>query len=263
MQEIEIMFLNAIWFFRDCACMIKNRDSIIFLETDFYIIDDADYINSFEYQRKNLVELRRRILEYGYSLTEEKVDHITYDLYNIALKSIDFANIDLFVAIGSGGKIIGESLLKFHQTLNVIWVKFNRSWKNNSVEEFEFDFSNLNIAGKNVIVLDDVVVTGSSIRKVIEQLNKRKCNVMGCLVGITNEEYLKINQQYSLYVARCISNGKKMKDKSDPLWYPAIYSIRHIFNFENGLENFSEIFAHKYFSDDLEVVNTLEKFKRS
>lgn len=242
--------------------MIKHKDSIILLETDFYIIDDTDYINSFEYQRKNLVELKRQILEYGYSLTEEKVDHIAYDLFSIARKSIDFSNIDLFVAIGNGGKIIGESLLKFHQTLNVKWVKFNRIWKNDSVEEFEFDFSDLNITGKNVILLDDVVVTGSSIRKAIEQLNKRKCNVMGCLVGTTNEDFLKNNLRYSLYVARCISSGKKMQDKRDPLWYPAIYSIRHIFNFENGLENFSKTFAHKYFCDDLSVVNTLEKIKR-
>ena len=55
----------------------------MFIETDFYIINDLDYIDSSEYQRKNLVKLKMQIREYGYILKEEKLDRISYDLYNI------------------------------------------------------------------------------------------------------------------------------------------------------------------------------------
>ena len=57
----------------------------MFIETDFYIINDLDYIDSSEYQRKNLVKLKMQIREYGYILKEEKLDRISYDLYNITL----------------------------------------------------------------------------------------------------------------------------------------------------------------------------------
>ena len=83
----------------------------MFIETDFYIINDLDYIDSSEYQRKNLVKLKMQIREYGYILKEEKLDRISYDLYNIIQKHIDLKNVDLFISIGNGGKFIAKSLL--------------------------------------------------------------------------------------------------------------------------------------------------------
>ncbi len=239
--------------------MLMYGNSTMFIETDFYIINDLDYIDSSEYQRKNLVKLKMQIREYGYILKEEKLDRISYDLYNIIQKHIDLKNVDLFISIGNGGKFIAKSLLKYLPTLNIAYVKFSRNWMNNGVEKFNFDFSNLEIVGKKVIILDDVLATGTSIKKAIEQLNNRNCNVVGCLVGITNEEYFKIEQQYPLYVARCIFKAKKMKDRQEPLWYPAIYSARHIFNFENGLEDFPQIFSNKYFNGKMSVINILKK----
>ena len=237
--------------------MIINIDKSIKVYTDFYIINDSNYININNNQIVILNKLKNMIHQYNMNVIDESLEIIALDLYKLIKSIPNFQESDLLLGMGTGGKMIGKIIKDYFPSVNVLNINLKRIWENDKTSGFEYDFPISALQNKNIILLDDVIVTGKSVNVLIKELNKINCKVLGCLVGVTNVSFTRIKFKHNVVVSRVVY-GKRFNNCSlDPLWYPAIFSIRHLLNHENGMDNFGEIVSDKYFFRDENITNLL------
>jgi len=92
-------------------------------------------------------------------------------------KIIDFEP-DVIVSIGKGGSIPGVVLAEHYSTINLNFgVKSYTKYTQSHIEEYQ-TVDNKNINKKNVLLVDDLTDSGSTLEYVTEKLKNAGCSML-------------------------------------------------------------------------------------
>lgn len=227
-------------------------------KADLFILDDRNNYNIVE-EEVEAIRSFLNILKDNYNL---HIREITFDdmAERLAQDINDFVeknNVDTIIALGNGGEYLYNSLAcYFNKKIKKIKVKCRKKWLNNLNESYICLEKKQNYGLKN-IVLDDVMVTGDSVIEMEKEISMQGGELLKVYIGVKSFKccYNKLPVKCAFEVK---SRKEKIRNSNDLFWYPPIYSIRHIINFENGLKDFPKVISEKYFEGDIYIEESLE-----
>lgn len=228
---------------------------------DFYFFDDLSYYKDIKVYRKEVLRLVEAISAKKETFTENVID-IVNDLYQMLKPLYTKNEFDMVVSLGGGGQIFGKILKEINPDMNIRNMTISRKWTGIE-DDFVHEMISSDLYNKNIVLIDDVVVSGSTFRKARELLcEKYNCNIIGCYAGVANEGFLEGNYKDNYVAARIIS-GRIKNSNLNSFWYPAIYSFRHLVNQENGMKDFARTFVSTYFGCDEDIEDLINQISGS
>lgn len=114
-------------------------------------------------------------------------NHIPYAFFDQCI-----ANIDLVLAPDAGAALLAERVAERHNKPYTVIKKIRPSKEQVDIIEFEDD-----VVGKNILIVDDMISTGSTIVKVSEVLHRQgaqRINVAATHGLFSSDAYMKIEQ---------------------------------------------------------------------
>lgn len=242
--------------------MVVHRHMIVLEEyvADFFVLDDSKYLTLGKNEQSFISRFMNYLKKKQVCVKKIEMDELA-SLILAKLKEDNAINdIDMIVTIGTGGRELFAAMKEYFGDKETVDVLCKRVWKNNSLLEFEDDISDYHFQGKKIMLIDDVVATGFTLNHIIEKIEASKGIVTMVAVGIGSCHYTDNGRHPFILGNRLYEKHEHvLSNKEEAYWYPAIYSIRHLLNEENGMVDLKEKMAKMYFDNDTEIIKVMNR----
>lgn len=212
------------------------------LDCDFYIFKDDNF-------KVNDQKLISYIKQY-YNVVVDDLKYCAEDLKN------EIYDNDYYLCVGEGGKNFYKQLNLVHPIKNKKFMCWHRTWKGEIEDGIATDIDEIDFPEKKVVLIEDVIASGTTILEIIEKLAQKGVIVKKVITAIiSGNSKLLENSPIDIKYARIIGS----KNSLNPFWFPAIYSYRHIFFGDNEMPSIYEIMDEKYFKNEHKIKKIIEE----
>lgn len=245
--------------------LISSQKSLIKRNSNTIVLNDCSYnfiiLNDLSLKSKDILfNIFKEISKYNYQIK-------MFDISKLAMKIVkrfskDKLIFDTIITVGTGGKHFFESIKnnKIFLDKEIINLKWHRLWNKEESLGFETDILDYDLKGKKVLLMEDVIASGSTLITLNNEIKKRGGKVVAIVASLIQETSLFIEKSFaSTYVAMKIN--KTLDITLDPFWYPPIYSLRHLLYGDEEMNDFYKILCEKYFNNEDKIEKLIKYYR--
>ena len=222
---------------------------------DFFILDDGatEYaINEISalirkyYRRVEIISLK----EHAKKIFENQSELFSSEVMTIAL--------------GAGGKNIVSLLSRDFTFPQLCCCTWSRVWGTEYRTQFQHNLDSIDLCGKQIVIIEDVIASGETLRAVKNYLLERGASIIKVFAAVISGASPMISNQFALNIcvgAKLNACGLALKDDEfSAHWYPAIYSLRHLLYGEDENPDFYNTISNLYF-DGADIKSDIMKVR--